>query len=315
MSRLTLAIPSKGRLKEQCESFLSACGFALRQRGGDRGYQAVLSGLPDVDVLLLSASEIAGGLISGALHAGVTGEDLLHEGSADLSRDALVIKRLGFGGADAVVAVPQSWLDVSTMADLEAAGALFRARHGRRMRVATKYLRLTRTFFAERSVGEYRIVESAGATEAAPASGAAELIVDITSTGATLRANGLKILNDGIILQSQAALTGSLKAEWSDGALASLRGLLDAIEAKEKAGACRLLSAAQDIPAEAMSANGLRQHGAANQVLCDAGDVGRVGEALAASGLGPVAVSTLDFIFTSDNPVYDNFYRAVRAKC
>ncbi len=137
MTRLTIAIPSKGRLKEKSEDWLEASGFKLRQLGGGRGYRAQLDGLPDVDVMLLSAREIAEGLISGALHVGVTGEDLLHDLSGDVERDVQVMRRLGFGGADVIVAVPAAWLDVETMADLEAAGAQFRARHGRRMRVAT----------------------------------------------------------------------------------------------------------------------------------------------------------------------------------
>jgi ATP phosphoribosyltransferase len=206
MTRLSLAIPSKGRLKEQTERWLDGMGFPVEQIGGARGYQAEIAGLGDVDVRLLSAREIAEGLISGALHAGVTGEDLLHDLAPDPDKDFQVLKRLGFGGADVIVAVPQAWMDVDTMADLEMAGATFRKAHGRRLRVATKYLGLTRRFFAARSVGEYRLVESAGATEAAPAAGSADVIVDITSTGATLKANGLKILDDGVILKSEASL-------------------------------------------------------------------------------------------------------------
>lgn len=231
MSRMSIAIPSKGRLKENAENWLKASGFTVRQLGGGRGYTATLKGLPDADIMLLSASEIAGGMIAGDLHIGITGQDLMHDLSSDVERDVFMLKELGFGGADVIVAVPQSWLDVDTMADLEAAGAQFRLRHGRRMRVATKYLRLTRRFFAQRSVGEYRLVESAGATEAAPAAGSAEVIVDITSTGATLKANGLKILSDGVILKSQAALAASRNAQWSDDSLASLRILLDGMQA------------------------------------------------------------------------------------
>ena len=173
MTNLSFAIPSKGRLKENAEAWLKSCGFRVRQLGGSRGYRAELSGIADVDMTLLSAREIAQGLIAGELHIGVTGQDLLHDLSNDIARDAAVIKPLGFGHADVVVAVPAAWLDVETMADLEAAGAAFRARHGRRLRVATKYLNITRRYFSEKSVGEYRLVESAGATEAAPASGSA----------------------------------------------------------------------------------------------------------------------------------------------
>jgi len=219
MSRLTIAIPSKGRLKEQTEAWLAGLGHPLRQIGGERGYTAEIDGL-DAEVRLLSAREIAQGLIEGSLHFGVTGEDLLNDLAPDGPQDFRVLKRLGFGGADVVVAVPQAWFDVDTMADLEAAGAAFRKAHGRRLRVATKYLRLTRRYFAQKSVGEYRLVESAGATEAAPATGTADVIVDITTTGATLKANGLKILRDGVILKSEAAITQSVRAQFSASAAA-----------------------------------------------------------------------------------------------
>ncbi|MFN7179147.1 ATP phosphoribosyltransferase [Hyphomonas sp.] len=228
MTRFTLAIPSKGRLKEQTEAWLAGIGHPVRQIGGERGYTAEIEGL-DAEVRLLSAREIAEGLIEGSLHFGVTGEDLLYDLSPDGPEDFRVVQRLGFGPADVVVAVPQAWLDVDTMADLEAAGAAFRKAHHRRLRVATKYLRLTRRYFAQKSVGEYRLVESAGATEAAPSTGTADVIVDITTTGATLRANGLKILSDGVILSSQASLAQSLKAAWPAAAEAAKTALLRAI--------------------------------------------------------------------------------------
>jgi len=131
--------------------------------------------------------------------------------------DALLalLTPLGFGHANVVVAAPQAWIDVRTMADLEDVAAHFRAKRGERMRVATKYVNLTRRFFAAHGVADYRIVESLGATEGAPAAGAAELIVDITTTGATLAANALKMLDDGVILRSQANLVASLSAPWT----------------------------------------------------------------------------------------------------
>jgi len=306
MSHLKFAIPSKGRLKDNCESWLRSCGFRVRQLGGNRGYRAELSGVADVDMVLLSAREIAQGLISGELHIGVTGEDLLNDLSTDLTRDAYVMKRLGFGGADVIVAVPQAWLDVDTMADLEAAGAAFRTHHGRRLRVATKYMALTRRFFAEKSVGEYRLVESAGATEAAPAAGTAEVIVDITSTGATLKANGLKILKDGVMLKSQAALAGSKTAQWTDDAQQSLRALLDNVEARSAADGHVTLVAAQPIPsAHAQRENiNLINEREARCTIAAASDIAR---RLAAAGLGPVEIRGSDFIFSEQNKIYDSF--------
>ena len=306
MSRLTIAIPSKGRLKDNAESWLSKAGFTLKQAGGERGYTAELKGLPEADVLLLSAREIAQGLIDGSFHVGVTGEDLLNDLSPDLSRDASVIRQLGFGGADVVVAVPAAWLDVNTMSDLEAAGARFRQRHGRRMKVATKYLRLTRTFFAVKSVGEYRLIESAGATEAAPSSGQAEVIVDITSSGATLKANSLKVLDDGVILKSQAALAGSLRADWSREALAALEKLLSSVEAVESAEATRMLVAANPIPESVVQAEGMRAV-SATSVLSPSYAAVKNARAIADSGGGPVTILRTEFVFDRETPSYEKF--------
>ncbi len=240
MTALRLGVPSKGRLKEQTEAFFAEAGFAIEPLGGARGYFARLSGLPDVEVRLLSASEIASGVLSGDIHVGVSGEDLLREQVGDLERLAHLLAPLGFGFANLVVAVPKSWIDVETMTDVDDVGARLEARTGRKLRVATKYVRSTRRFFTAEGVGHYRIVESAGATEGAPAAGVAELVVDITTTGATLESNGLRILRDGLILASQAQLAASLAAAWSPRAIAALEILVEGIESKTARPAGRL---------------------------------------------------------------------------
>ena len=148
------------------------------------------------------------------MHFGVTGEDLVREMIPDADSKVVLIEGLGFGFATVVVAVPQAWIDVRTMADVDDVGTSFRHAHGRKLRVATKYINLTRDFFAAHGIVDYRIVESSGATEGAPAAGTAELIVDITTTGATLAANGLKMIEDGIILRSQANLVAARGAAW-----------------------------------------------------------------------------------------------------
>ncbi len=206
---ITLGVPSKGRLREAAQALFARAGLTLEKSGHERGYRGRIRELDDVDVAFLSAAEIAHRLHDGELDAGVTGEDLLREHAPAHGASIAIAARLGFGRADVVVAVPECWLDVWRMIDLEAAGALFHKTHGRRLRVATKYVTLTRGFFAGRGVSAYRIVESLGATEGAPAAGAAEVIVDITSTGSTLRANHLKVLDDGIILKSEACLACS----------------------------------------------------------------------------------------------------------
>lgn len=209
---VTLAIPSKGRLKEQALEVLARAGLAVALPDDDRKYHARVEGAAGVEVAFLSASEIAGEIGQGGVDLGITGEDLLRENLADWESRAEIVARLGFGHADVVVAVPDIWLDVDTMADLDDVAADFRQRHGRRLRIATKYWRLTQQFFSgKHGIQVYRIVESLGATEGAPAAGSADIIVDITSSGSTLRANHLKVLGDGVILRSQACLAASRK--------------------------------------------------------------------------------------------------------
>jgi ATP phosphoribosyltransferase len=223
---LTLAIPSKGRLKENCHAWFAERGVAIAQTAGARGYRASFAGFADIEVMLLSASEIASTLLAGDIHMGITGEDLLREEAPELEGRMSLVQGLGFGFADVVVAVSNAWVDVATMSDLDDVCAAYAANHRRRLRVATKYAGLTRQFFARQRISDYRIVPSAGATEAAPAAGTAEVIVDITTSGATLRDNGLKVLEDGVILKSQAQLAASLTAEWDSETKAACKSLL-----------------------------------------------------------------------------------------
>ena len=239
MTDLILALPSKGRLHEQALDYLAQAGLALLRSGGARDYTARLSGAADVTVSLLSATEIAEELIAGRIHLGVTGEDLLAEQNA--GNRIAIIERLGFGRTNVVVAVPRSWIDVETMSDLDDVAASFHAHHGRKLRVATKYVGLARRFFASHGIAGYRIIESLGATEGAPAAGTAELIVDITTTGATLAANELKVLDDGIILESEAVLAASPLALWTADKHQAAVALLDRIEASVRARASRLV--------------------------------------------------------------------------
>ncbi len=230
MAALMLAIPSKGRLKDNCNSWFAAAGVTMEMAAGARGYRASFAGLPDVEVMLLSAGEIASSLLAGDIHLGITGEDLLREEAPELEGRMQLLKGLGFGFADVVVAVSGAWIDVSTMADLDDICAFYAQTHRRRLRVATKYAQLTRSFFARARILDYRIVPSAGATEGALAAGTAEVIVDITTTGATLKDNGLKVLDDGVILKSQAQLAASLTADWSMQARAACDALLEKLD-------------------------------------------------------------------------------------
>ena len=309
---LVLAVPSKGRLQENAGAFFARAGLELVH--GSRGYHGTLSGLDNVEIAFLSAADIVAQLASGVVHLGVTGEDLVRETIADAEAKVELLAPLGFGHADVVVAVPRAWIDVKTMADLEDVAAAFRARRGERMRVATKYVNLTRRFFAGRHVADYRIVESLGATEGAPAAGKAELIVDITTTGATLAANVLKILNDGTILRSQANLVASVGADWSPGPRETARIILSRIAAEEEARTTREVSAFvlkldEDLLVEAKAAFSARaRFHAADGCLtlnCSKDRAAPLADWLIAHGATHVCVTAQDYVFSAQNPLYD----------
>jgi len=227
---LTVALPSKGRMKDDAIAIFARAGLTVSAIGNDRSYRGRIEGIDGVEVAFLSASEIARELGAGAVDFGVTGEDLVREGLARADERVEITARLGFGNADVVVAVPDIWKDVDSMADLGDVAADFRTRHGRRLTIATKYWRLTQNFFSTRhGIQLYRIVESLGATEGAPASGAADIIVDITSTGSTLTANHLRVLSDGVILKSEACLVRARKVE--HGADPRVAALIEAVRA------------------------------------------------------------------------------------
>src|SRR5579885_2876941 len=233
---LVLALPSKGRLQEQCVGFLNSCGFDVGRVGSGREYTSRLVGIDGVDIVFLRPDEIPTRVEQGDAHAGITGEDLYREYGEGQPSSALVMPKLGFGGARLVVAVPQSWIDVSSMADLDEAAMLFHQKHGRSLRVATKFSRLTRAFFAASGIVEYSLVGSSGATEGTPAAGVADFIVDLTSTGTTLAENHLKEIAGGTVLQTEAALIASLRPElWSNNALDALEHLVEQIEARIRA--------------------------------------------------------------------------------
>jgi ATP phosphoribosyltransferase len=222
---LVLAVPSKGRLEEETRRVFSESRLPIARPGGARSYTGSIKGQP-VSVRFYPAAEIARELIMGQIEIGVTGSDLIHEATEGGEDRVLFVKALDFGKADVVVAVPDAWIDVTHMVDLADVASDFRLRHGRWLRVATKYVHLTRKYFAQWGIAEYRIVESMGATEAAPASGGADLIVDITSTGETLAANALRVLEDGTVMKSEANLIVSKSANWTPLKKAQLEALL-----------------------------------------------------------------------------------------
>ena len=309
---LVLAVPSKGRLQENAAAFFARSGLTITQARGARDYRGQLAGMPGVEIAFLSASEIVRQLGAGSVHMGVTGEDLLRETLADADAGVELLAPLGFGNADVVVAVPQAWIDVRGMADLEDVAAAFRARRGERMRVATKYINLTRKFFSAHGVADYRIVESLGATEGAPAAGQAEIIVDITTSGATLRANALKIIDDGVILRSEANLVAALKAEWSDEQRGLARLILARITAEEEARTTREVrchGGALSVKAvgEAAEKFGARALGAG--FLCPAGKAADFADWLVHQGAGGVSVTQNDYVFSARNVLFEKLLK------
>jgi len=313
---LIIGVPSKGRLQENAHAFFKRAGISLVQPRGGRDYRGTIPEIEGAEVAYLSASEIAGSLSQGTIHFGVTGEDLVRETMPDADARVLLIDGLGFGYANVVVAVPQAWIDVRSMQDLDDVATAFHGKRGKRMRVATKYLNLTRGFFAKHGIADYRIVESAGATEGAPATGTAELIVDITTTGSTLAANGLKIIDDGVILKSQANLVASLSAPWGRQELAAARALLDRIAAERVARTTREVrtrfrAADAELVAEASGRFGaLAPLGGPTSsgmltLLCPPDTVHELAIFLREKGAETVMVAAPEYIFTRENPLYD----------
>jgi ATP phosphoribosyltransferase len=224
---LKLGVPSKGRLMEKTFDWFGERGIRLQRTGSDREYAGAVEGIEGVSLILLSAGEIPRELAAGRIHLGVTGTDLVQEKLALWEQQVEPMEELGFGHADLIIAVPKAWIDVDTLDDLDAAAAAFRAAHGFRLRIATKYHRLVRNFLRDSGVADYALVDSQGATEGTVANETAEAIADITSSGETLRANHLKILTDGMVLRSQATLWRSRTAALDDATRETLIALKD----------------------------------------------------------------------------------------
>jgi ATP phosphoribosyltransferase len=312
---LILAVPSKGRLQQNAEAFFARSGLELVKPRGARDYRGTIAGLDGVEVAYLSASEITTQLALGAVHLGVTGEDLVREMIPNADRQVVLIDPLGFGFANVVVAVPRAWIDVRNMADLDDVATAFRLKHERKMRLATKYANLTRGFFAEHGVVDYRIVESSGATEGAPAAGTAELIVDITTTGTTLAANALKVIDDGLILRSQANLVAARAASWGAAERETARLVLDRIAAQARARAFREVRTRFARCDEALLALAKTRFGVETPfggptssgmltLHCPPKYVHALASFLREHGAEAVSVAALDYVYSRDNPLY-----------
>ena len=312
---LVIAVPAKGRLQENTEAFFARAGIPLLKPRGARDYRGEIANLPGVEVAYLSAGEIAIALAQGAVHLGITGEDLLREMIPEVDKRVVLIDGLGFGFANVVVAVPQAWIDVGHMADLDDVATAFRLRHDRKMRVATKYVNLTRDFFSAHGIVDYRIVESSGATEGAPAAGSAELIVDITTTGTTLAANGLKVVDDGTILRSQANLVASRSAAWGEAEREIARRILDCIAARGRAQSYREVRTRFPGCDDALLAQAKERFGViapfggptSSGMLtlhCPPTTVYDLASFMREHGAQSIVIAEIDYVFAPDNPLY-----------
>ena len=208
---ITIGLPSKGRLKDKSISFFNYKELRILQTEKERNYFGSIENKPNIKIIFLHAKEIIQRLGDGTLDIGISGLDLLKESDKNLQSKINVQKKLDFGNANLVVAVPGDWIDVQTVADLEEVSFDIRSKRNARLRVATKYPNLTNEFLTSKGVTQYKLITSLGATETYPFIGSSEIITDITSTGKTLADNNLRVLKDGLILKSTACLFSAKK--------------------------------------------------------------------------------------------------------
>ena len=209
---ITIGLPSKGRLKDKAVAFFDDKDLKVLQSEKERNYFATIENKPNIKIIYLHAKEIIQRLGDGTLDIGISGLDLLAESEKNLQNKINIKQKLDFGSANLVVAVPDDWIDVQTIADLEEVAFDIRSKRNTRLRVATKYPNLTNNFLISKGVTQYKLISSLGATETYPFVGSSEIITDITSTGKTLNDNNLRVLKDGLILESKACLLISKKS-------------------------------------------------------------------------------------------------------
>ena len=207
---LKIGLPSKGRLKDETFKLFQKNNLKIRET--NRNYLSSIKSFKPNEVILSHAREIIERLSDNSIDVGVSGYDLLQESLPGIKKNILIAKKLTFGLADLVVAVPNAWIDVQTIADLEEISFNFKGKKTRKLRVATKYPNLTNEYLLAKGLTQYKIVNSLGSTEIYPFTNQSEIVTDITSTGSTLKANNLKILKDGKILSSSACLLISKKS-------------------------------------------------------------------------------------------------------
>jgi ATP phosphoribosyltransferase len=233
MDELRLALPSKGELEEDTIKMMAACGLRV-DRTNPRQYTARIPAAPSIRVLFQRAADIYAKVEEGSADVGITGLDIVRE-SAPEEGDVLVVMELGYGRCELVLAVPESWIDVTSLSDLADVAASYKGK-GRELRVVTKFPNLTRQFLYRAGITYFAVVEAHGALEVAPSMGYADIIADLTTSGTTLRDNRLKRISGGNILSAQACLIGNRRLLGaSEGKLQAAKTLVEMFEAQRRA--------------------------------------------------------------------------------
>ena len=332
---LRLVLPSDGDLHEPTLNFMRGCGLTVL-RPNARRYTATIPALPGVEVLFQRTADITPKVEEGSAELGVTGLDRVLEYRASELLAEVLIEDLGFGRCDFVLAVPDAWLDVTSLADLADLALEFR-QEGKQLRIATKYPRLLRAYLHERGINYFTLVPASGAMEAAPAAGYADLIADITATGATLRENRLRTVEDGTILSSQACLVANPALLGKSAAAFGLaRSITEMMEAHLRAGPFYRISAnVQGPSAEAVSAtilarpalsglrgptvskvydrvnslvNDLEEDWFSVSLLVEKGCLLEAVDHLRSCGAADVSASQLDYLFLSHSQAYEKMF-------
>jgi ATP phosphoribosyltransferase len=228
---IRIALPSKGHLYEGSIALFRRAGYTIR-RPSERQYEASISGHSHFHVVFMRPADIVSQVKEGRCQLGVTGMDVFAEAQHEADAGHVVISDLGFGGCRLSVAVPESWIDVAHVLDLVDLTTEFKSA-GKSFRVSTKYAHLVRRAFRTWGIYHYQVVASDGALELHPSLGIADIIVDLTSSGATLKDNRLKEIEGGTVLESAACLVGNepwLQCAVSEKPVGELALLLDALD-------------------------------------------------------------------------------------
>tara|TARA_B100000941_G_scaffold41321_1_gene25063 strand:+ start:637 stop:1608 length:972 start_codon:yes stop_codon:yes gene_type:complete len=322
MSKIKIGLPSKGRIQEDMNNFLASAGIEIKKEGGKRTYVGSFRNFEGFELRFLSANEIAKELNNGNLHLGLTGLDLIKELDTKNKGNVISLLELGFSRADVITAVPKSWIDVSTMRDLADVSRDFVRLHDRRLRVATKFQNLTRNFFIKNNLNNFRIVESIGSTEGSPSAGTAEIITDITSSGKTLEENNLKILDDGIILKSEACIFASINKNWREIAFENIKKFLMVLSAKSIAISHKELTFNCHKKIDNLELNIFREYqGFFLNNFFESGDnlslivpndnSSSCSEYLISLGYGPIKLNKPEFIYQNNNEAWKRLASAI----